>query len=187
MKMVHLPLSSHPFWSIPANPQSSRPSSGGQTIFSFPGSTVGAIVDDGLNIIHHGGPIERLAKYTDSLGGIHRLLLVCKRLLWSIYSSCKLSISDSKRYLFEIDEKCLRWPVSKKVKIKLKKRSRRLFMDLKNRKKILLKVFGQEKRFVDILKSQLNPHLHERVSDHKDQKYFGEVSFWPAEYRRDPR
>jgi hypothetical protein len=29
----------------------------------------------------------------------------------------------------------------------------------------------------------VNPHLHERVSEHRDQKYFGEVSFWPAEYR----
>ncbi len=32
----------------------------------------------------------------------------------------------------------------------------------------------------------LNPHLHERVSEHRDQKYFGEVSFWPAEYRNRP-
>jgi hypothetical protein len=28
-----------------------------------------------------------------------------------------------------------------------------------------------------------NPRLHERVSNHRDQKYIGEVSFWPAEYR----
>jgi hypothetical protein len=34
--------------------------------------------------------------------------------------------------------------------------------------------------------SYLNPHLHERVSEHRDQKYFGEVSFWPAEYRNRP-
>jgi hypothetical protein len=26
------------------------------------------------------------------------------------------------------------------------------------------------------LKKYLNPHLHERVSEHRDQKYFGEVS-----------
>ena len=32
----------------------------------------------------------------------------------------------------------------------------------------------------------INPHLHERVSEHRDQKYFGEVSFWPAEYRNRP-
>jgi hypothetical protein len=31
----------------------------------------------------------------------------------------------------------------------------------------------------------LNP-LHERVSEHRDKKYFGEVSFWPAEYRNRP-
>ena len=28
--------------------------------------------------------------------------------------------------------------------------------------------------------SNINPHLHERVSEHIDQKYFGKVSFWPA-------
>ena len=33
---------------------------------------------------------------------------------------------------------------------------------------------------------QLNPHRHERVSEHRDQKYFREVSFWPAEYRNRP-
>ena len=31
-----------------------------------------------------------------------------------------------------------------------------------------------------------NPHLHERVSNHRDQKYIEEVSFWPAEYRNRP-
>jgi hypothetical protein len=31
-----------------------------------------------------------------------------------------------------------------------------------------------------------NPHLHERVSEHRDQKYFGEVSFRPVEYRNRP-
>jgi hypothetical protein len=31
-----------------------------------------------------------------------------------------------------------------------------------------------------------NPHLHERVSNHRDQKYIGEVSLWPAEYRNRP-
>ena len=31
-----------------------------------------------------------------------------------------------------------------------------------------------------------NPHLHEGVSEHRDQKYFGEVSFWSAEYRNRP-
>ena len=32
----------------------------------------------------------------------------------------------------------------------------------------------------------LNPHLHRCVSNHRDEKYFGEVSFWPAEYRNRP-
>jgi hypothetical protein len=35
-------------------------------------------------------------------------------------------------------------------------------------------------------KMTLNPYLHERVSEHRDQKYFGEVSFWPAEFRKGP-
>jgi hypothetical protein len=32
-----------------------------------------------------------------------------------------------------------------------------------------------------------NPHLHERVSEHRDQKYFGEVSFWQRNIGTDPR
>ena len=39
---------------------------------------------------------------------------------------------------------------------------------------------------IKILKMGLNPHLHERVLEHRDQKYVGEVSFRPAEYRNRP-
>jgi hypothetical protein len=38
---------------------------------------------------------------------------------------------------------------------------------------------------IDVI-TLFNLHLHERVSEHRDQKYFGEVSFWPAEYRNRP-
>jgi hypothetical protein len=43
-------------------------------------------------------------------------------------------------------------------------------------------------RYLVVLSEQIiiNPHLHERVSNHRDQKYIGEVSFWPAEYRNRP-
>ena len=43
--------------------------------------------------------------------------------------------------------------------------------------------FSEEDIFIKLI---LNPHLHERVSEHRKQKYFGEVSVWPAEYRNRP-
>jgi hypothetical protein len=43
--------------------------------------------------------------------------------------------------------------------------------------------FSEEDIFIKLI---LNPHLHERVSEHRYQKYFGKVSVWPAEYRNRP-
>ena len=43
-----------------------------------------------------------------------------------------------------------------------------------------------EYKDVDWVSISLNLHLHERVLEHRNQKYFGEVSFWPAEYRNRP-